>query len=127
MPDVELRELAYARSGDKGDTCIIGIMAKSPEIYGHLRAAITADAVKEHFGDMVQGEIEIYPMDNIESLAIVLRNSLGGGATKTLRFDQTGKAMGSALLRMTIDVPPALREEAQQRTIAIEGSPNGPK
>ena len=127
MPAVELRELAYARSGDKGDTCTIGIMAKSPEIYGHLRAAITADAVKEHFGDMVQGEIEIYPMDNIESLAIVLRNSLGGGATKTLRFDQTGKAMGSALLRMTIDVPPALREEAQQRTIAIEGSPNGPK
>ena len=127
MPAVELRELAYARSGDKGDTCTIGIMAKSPEIYGHLCAAITADAVKEYFGDMVQGEIEIYPMDNIESLAIVLRNSLGGGATKTLRFDQTGKAMGSALLRMTIDVPPALREEARQRTIAIEGSPNDPK
>ena len=125
MPAAELRELAYARSGDKGDTCTIGIMAKSPEIYGHLRAVITADAVKEHFGDMVQGEIEIYPMDNIESLAIVLRNSLGGGATKTLRFDQTGKAMGSALLRMTIDVPPTLLEEARQRTIAIEGTASG--
>ena len=126
MPAVELRELAYARSGDKGDTCTIGIMAKSPEIYGLLRASITAGVVKEFFGEMVQGKIEIYPLDNIESLAIVLRNSLGGGATKTLRFDQTGKAMGSALLRMTIDVPPSLREEARQRTIAIEGSPNGP-
>ena len=127
MPAVELRELAYARSGDKGDTCTIGIMAKSAEIYGHLRASITADAVKKHFGNMVQGEVEIYPMDNIESLAIVLRNSLGGGATKTLRFDQTGKAMGTALLRMTIDVPPSLREEARQRTVAIEGPPNGPE
>jgi len=126
MPAVELRELAYARSGDKGDTCTIGIMAKSAEIYGHLRASITADAVREFFGDMVQGEVEIYPMDNIESLAIVLRKSLGGGATKTLRFDQTGKAMGTALLRMTIDVPLSLREEAQQRTVAIEGPPNRP-
>ena len=125
MPAVELRELAYARSGDKGDTCTIGIMAKSPGIYGHLCASITADAVKEFFGEMVQGEVEIYPLDNIESLAIVLRNSLGGGATKTLRFDQTGKAMGSALLRMTIDVPTSLRDEARQRTIAIEGPPNG--
>ena len=101
---VQLRELAYARSGDKGDVCNIGLLAFTKEDYEIIRRHVTTDRVKEHFGSMVGGSVEIYEMPNIESLVIVLRNALGGGATRTLRFDQTGKAMGTALLRMEIQV-----------------------
>ena len=100
---IQLRELAYARSGDKGDVCNIGLLAFTNENYELIRRHVTSERVKKHFGDMVGGSVEIYEMPNIISLVIVLRNSLGGGATRTLRFDQTGKAMGTALLRMEIE------------------------
>lgn len=123
MTAVTLHELAYARSGDKGDVCNIGVMAKSHAIYLRLLETITAKTVKAHFGEMVKGAIEIYPMPNIDSVMVVLRRGLGGGATTTLRYDQTGKAMGTALLRMNIDVDPALLSEARRRTAEIEGQP----
>lgn len=104
MDTVQLRELAYARSGDKGDVCNVGLLAFNRENYELMRKYVTPERVKEHFGDMVKGAVEIYEMPNIEALEIVLRNALGGGATRTLRFDQTGKAMGTALLRMEIPV-----------------------
>ena len=121
MPRVQLNELAYARSGDKGDVCNSGLMAKSARIYARLLEAVTPGRVAEHYGDMVKGDVVIYPMDNIDSLLIVLNQGLGGGATTTLRYDQTGKAMGTALLRLSIDVDPALLDEARRRTAEIEG------
>ena len=121
MARVTLNVLAYARSGDKGDLSNIGLMARTPRIYEFLRETLTEAHIKEHFGEMVRGEVIIYPMDNIHSLAIVLRGALGGGATTTLRYDQTGKAMGTALLRLEIDVEEELAEEARQRTQEIEG------
>jgi hypothetical protein len=102
MSTVQLRELAYARSGDKGDVCNIGLLAFDREHYELIKKYVTPERVKEHFGDMVKGDVEIYAMPNIDALEIVLRNALDGGATRTLRFDQTGKAMGTALLRMEI-------------------------
>lgn len=102
MSTIQLRELAYARSGDKGDVCNIGLLAFNRENYELISKYVTPERVKEHFGDMVKGAIEIYEMPNIDALEIVLRNALDGGATRTLRFDQTGKAMGTALLRMEI-------------------------
>lgn len=104
MKTVQLKELAYARSGDKGDVCNIGLLALSRENYELIRRYVTPERVKAHFGQMVKGPVEIYEMPNIEALEIVLRNALDGGATRTLRFDQTGKAMGTALLRMEIPV-----------------------
>lgn len=104
MNTIQLRELAYARSGDKGDVCNVGLLAFNRENYELIRKYVTPERVKAHFGDMVKGEVEIYEMPNIEALEIVLRNALDGGATRTLRFDQTGKAMGTALLRMEIPV-----------------------
>lgn len=121
MSRVQLRDLAYARSGDKGDVCNIGVMAKSRRIYERLLETITPEVVAAHFGDLVRGEVTIYPMPNIDSLAIVLRGGLGGGATTTLRYDQTGKAMGTALLRLELDVDESLADEARQRTAEIEG------
>jgi hypothetical protein len=113
MPKVKLKDLAFARSGDKGDVSNIGLMAKSKNIYDFLLKTITPERVKEHFKGMIKGEVEIYPMPNIESLEIILRRALGGGATCTLRFDQTGKSMGQALLRMEVQANKKLLEEAK--------------
>ena len=101
---VQLRELCYVRSGDKGDICNIGLMALNERNYQIIRKQVTPQRVKEHFKDWVKGGVEIYEMPNINSLQIVMHNALGGGATKTLRFDQTGKAMGNALLWMEVEV-----------------------
>lgn len=101
---VRLEEISFARSGDKGDVCSVGLIAKTPKAYETLINEVTADKIKTHFGDMVKGEVELYPMPNVECLHVVLRNALGGGATRTLRYDQTGKAMGQALLRMEVEV-----------------------
>ena len=120
MGKVLLNELAFARSGDKGDVSNIGIMAKSKNIYDFLLEAVTPEKVKELFKGMVKGEVEIYPMPNIDSLEIILRRSLGGGATCTLRFDQTGKSMCSALLRMELEADDGLIKEAEEVTRAIE-------
>ena len=114
MKKVLLKDLAFARSGDKGDVCNIGIMAKSKNIYDFLLKDITPKKVEEHFKGMVKGGVEIYPMPNVNSLQIVLRRSLGGGATCTLRFDQTGKSMGTALLRMEADADESLIQEAKE-------------
>lgn len=114
MKKVLLRELAFARSGDKGDVSDIGIMAKSKNIYDLLVKTLTPEKIKEHFKGMVKGDVEVYPMPNINSIEIVLRQALGGGATCTLRFDQTGKSMGQALLRLQVEADDSLVQEAEE-------------
>jgi len=104
MTTKQLRELAFARSGDKGDICQVNLLAFDDHAYAILAREVTPERVKAHFGDMVKGDVEIYPMPKINSLEIVLRNALGGGATRTLLFDQTGKSMSTALLRMRVPV-----------------------
>ena len=101
----QLRELAYARSGDKGDMCNVGLLAFDDAAYAIIAREVTSERIKAHFGDMVRGDVEIYPLPKVNALEIVLRNSLGGGATRTLIFDQTGKSMATALLRMQVPVP----------------------
>lgn len=103
----QIRELAYARSGDKGDVCQVNLLAFNDEAYAILARELTPERVKDHFGTMVKGDVEIYPMPMINSLEVVLRNALGGGATRTLLFDQTGKSMSTALLRMKVPVSEA--------------------
>lgn len=97
-----LRDHAYVRSGDKGDSVTIGVIAKSPADYPTLLRSVTPDAVCTLFGDWVKGPVEVYPMHNIEAVVVVMRRSLGGGATRTLRLDQTGKAMGNGILRLPV-------------------------
>jgi hypothetical protein len=101
MPQI-LADLAYARSGDKGDVSNIGVIAKTPEAYAVLEAALTPERIKAHFKGWVQGEVTVYPMPNVHCFNVICRNALGGGATRTVRWDQTGKAMSTALLRMSI-------------------------
>ncbi len=116
---IRLDEISFARSGDKGDACSIGLMAKTGNAYEALLKEVTVDRVKSHFGDMVKGDVELYPMPKINCLHVVLRRALGGGATQTLRYDQTGKAMGQALLRMEVEVDTELLSEARAATEKI--------
>lgn len=109
----QLRELAFARSGDKGDISNIGLMAKSREFYEIIKKEVTPAKVKAHFESMVKGEVKIYEMPNIDSLEVNLYLALGGGATRTLRLDQTGKSMGQALLRMEVEVDEEVLSKAK--------------
>ena len=98
-----LKDICYVRSGDKGNTCSIGLISTSPEHYPVLLNSVTPEKIKTLFGDWVQGEVHCYEMDNIQALMIVMEKALDGGATQTLRLDQTGKSLGQALLRLPIE------------------------
>lgn len=102
---VRLRRLCYARSGDKGDTCNIGVLARSPRVYRWLLDHLTAARVKRFFGAMVTGEVTRYELDNLQGLNFLLEESLGGGGTSSLLVDPQGKIMAQALLQMEVDAP----------------------
>ena len=99
---MQVKDIAYARSGDKGDVVNVGVLALDDAAYERLVQALTPDRLKRHFGDWVRGEVDVYPMPNIKGFNILLHSALGGGATKTLRYDVTGKAFSTALLRMEL-------------------------
>ncbi len=105
---VQLVNIAHARSGDKGDTANVGLIALKPEYYPLLVEKVTAAAVKEHFGEMVKGDVERFELPNLNALNFLLHGSLGGGGTKSLMTDAQGKTFSTALLRMHIDVPEEL-------------------
>ncbi|MCD9187564.1 MAG: hypothetical protein LUM44_14185 [Pyrinomonadaceae bacterium] len=108
---VELTKLAHARSGDKGDTANVGVIALKDEIYPLLVKEVTAEKVKEHFGEMVKGEVERFELPNLGALNFLLHESLGGGGTLSLMTDAQGKTFSTALLRMKIEVDDADAEK----------------
>ena len=101
---IELTKLAHARSGDKGDTANVGVIALKDEYYPLLVREVTAEAVKEHFGAMVKGAVERFELPNLNALNFLLHESLGGGGTLSLMTDAQGKTFSTALLRMKIEV-----------------------
>jgi len=101
---VQLVNLAHARSGDKGDTANVGVIALKSEYYPVLVREVTASAVKDHFGEMVKGDVERFELPNLNALNFLLHASLGGGGTLSLMTDAQGKTFSTALLRMYIDV-----------------------
>ena len=104
---VRLIEIAHARSGDKGDTANIGLIAIKERHYPVLVREVTAERVKRHFGRLCEGRVERFELPNIGALNFLLHNSLGGGGTLSLRADAQGKTLGAALLRMQVDVDPS--------------------
>jgi hypothetical protein len=102
---IELLKLAHARSGDKGDTANVGVIALKEEFYPLLVREVTARRVKEHFGTMVKGEVERFELPNLGALNFLLHESLGGGGTLSLMTDAQGKTFSTALLRMKIEIP----------------------
>jgi hypothetical protein len=103
MASRPLFELAHGRSGDKGDVCNIGIIARKPEYYPVLLEGVTSQRVKTHFGGMIKGAVERYELPRVHALNFVCYEALDGGGTMSLRSDHLGKVMYAWLLRMQID------------------------
>src|SRR5881275_836783 len=104
---VRLLDIAHARSGDKGDTANVGIIALRPEWYDLLAEHVTVERVAEHFRGMIEGDVERYELPNLKALNYLLHGALDGGGTLSLKTDAQGKVYSTALLRMMIDVPEA--------------------
>src|SRR2546421_2425924 len=101
---VQLRKLAHARSGDKGDTANVGLIALRDDFYPLLARNVTAARVKEHFKGVCKGEVERFELPNLGALNFLLHESLGGGGTLSLMTDAQGKTFSTALLRMEIEI-----------------------
>jgi hypothetical protein len=100
---IPLSRIAHARSGDKGDTSNIGVIAFDERHYPVLVREVTPERVKQFFGELVKGNVERYELPNLGALNFLLHEALGGGGTLSLRIDAQGKTLGAALLRMEID------------------------
>jgi hypothetical protein len=101
---IQLTKLAHARSGDKGDTANVGLIALREEFYPILVREVTAERVKQHFSGICHGQVERFELPNLGALNFLLHQSLGGGGTLSLMTDAQGKTFSTALLRMTIDI-----------------------
>jgi hypothetical protein len=111
MTRVKLLQLAHARSGDKGDTANVGLIALKPEYYPMLVEEVTAERVKEHFKGICFGEVERFEVPNLHALNFLLHESLDGGGTLSLKTDAQGKTYSAALLRMEIEIDDKLASE----------------
>lgn len=105
MVRVQLLQLAHARSGDKGNTANVGVIAWDEEDYPLILEQVTAARVKRHFGEMVQGPVERFRLDNLHAVNFLLHGALDGGGTVSLMTDAQGKVFSTALLRMEVEVP----------------------
>lgn len=105
MPRVPLLRLAHARSGDKGDTANVGVIALRPEFYPVLVEQLTVERVRDHFDGLIKGGVERFELPNLEALNFLLHGALGGGGTVSLKTDAQGKVLSTAMLRMEVDVP----------------------
>jgi hypothetical protein len=101
---IRLLDIAHARSGDKGDTANVGVIARKREYYPVLVKYLTAQRVAGHFAGITLGTVERYELPNLLALNFLLHESLGGGGTKSLKLDAQGKTLGSAMLRMEFEI-----------------------
>ena len=113
--NVQLRRLAHARSGDKGDTANVGLIALRPEFYPILVREVTAERARQHFKGIVKGEVERFELPNLGALNFLLHESLGGGGTLSLMTDAQGKTFSTAMLRMEIQL-----SEDEARSLGLE-------
>ena len=113
---IKLVKLAHARSGDKGDTANVGLIALREEFYPVLAREVTAERVKRHFDGICRGGVERFELPNLGALNFLLHESLGGGGTLSLMTDAQGKTFSTALLRMEIDL-----DDAEARALNLAG------
>lgn len=104
---VQLVDISHARSGDKGDTANVGLIALKPDWYPVLEKYVTLDAVAHHFERVIDGPVERFELPNLNALNFLLHGALDGGGTLSLKTDAQGKVFSTALLRMFIDIPDA--------------------
>jgi len=104
---VRLTDIAHARSGDKGDTANVGVIALRPEWYPLLAAQLTRERVARHFDGIIEGGVDRFELPNLKALNFLLHGALDGGGTLSLKTDAQGKVFSTALLRMELDIPDA--------------------
>jgi hypothetical protein len=102
---VRLLDIAHARSGDKGDTANVGVIALRPEWYPVLQRYLTTERVREHFAGAISGGVDRYELPNLGALNFLLHGALGGGGTLSLKTDAQGKVYSTAMLRLVLDIP----------------------
>lgn len=105
---VPLYRLAQARSGDKGDTSDISVFLPTQELWAHLDGQLSADKVRDFLAPLVRGAVVRYELPVLHGYKFVCHDALGGGGSSSLRGDNLGKSMASALLRMSVTAPPEL-------------------
>ena len=115
---VRLLDIAHARSGDKGDTANVGVIALRPEWFPVIQREVTLERVKTHFDGVITGGVERFELPNLNALNFLLHGALDGGGTLSLKTDAQGKVFSTALLRMRIEIPD---EEARQLGIRSGG------
>ena len=103
MAKIKLRDIAYARSGDKGDGSNVGIFAQSQEDFVFLEQNLTEERVKEHFRSICKGKVTRYVAPNLLALNFILEDSLGGGGSESLKTDAQGKTHGIGILEMELE------------------------
>jgi hypothetical protein len=113
---IRLDALCHARSGDKGDTGNVGLIARKPEYYPLIQKHVTVAAVQRHFAGICFGNVERFELPNIYALNFLLHHALGGGGTVSLKNDAQGKTLSSALLRMEIEVDEPITIEGMMRS-----------
>ena len=111
---VRLQDIAHARSGDKGDTANVGVIAMRPEWYPVIERELTRDRVAQHFAGIITGGVERFELPNLSALNFLLHGALGGGGTLSLKTDAQGKVYSTALLRMVLDIP-----DAEAKSLAL--------
>lgn len=115
---VQLVDIAHARSGDKGDTANVGVIAMRSEWYPILQRELTTERVATHFRGMITGSVERYELPNLDALNFLLHGALGGGGTLSLKTDAQGKVFSTALLRMVVEVPD---DEGRKLKLPVSG------
>ena len=110
---IQLRYLAHARSGDKGNTANVGLIALEPDYYPVLAREVTSARVRRHFRGMVSG-VDRFELPNLHALNFLLHDALDGGGTISLKTDAQGKVYSTALLRLEIPVPPAIARRVRK-------------
>ena len=115
---VRLLDVAHARSGDKGDTANVGVIARKQEWYRLLDEFLTPAIVAEHFAPLVAGSIERYELPNLWALNFLLHGALDGGGTRSLNVDAQGKVLSTAMLRLVLNIPDEIA-----RALGVPGAP----
>jgi len=108
---VTLRNVAHVRSGDKGDTACISVIAYSPELYELIREQLTAERFGAFYKGVIAGPVTRFEAPGLEALQFVAEGALGGGVSRSLRLDNYGKALGSAILAYPIEAPERLQNQ----------------
>jgi len=119
---VRLLDLAHARSGDKGDTANVGVIALQPEWYALLDRELTRERVAEHFRGVIAGGVDRFALPNLGAINFLLHGALDGGGTLSLKTDAQGKVFSTALLRMVLNVP---AEEAKRLGLPVTSEARG--